>query len=607
MAADPHPVPHSVEELWADFDPRRDPLEVEVIREWRSDGMVFRNVRFLIGTFKGTPARMAAIYGFPEGLKSRVPAVMDIHGGGGRASLGEVKRLVARGYAVLAVNWGGAKGQQAAINEMETAQPGDPNTDWGAVDPTQLNQGRMFSMLPGPKQLFEDREHPKNCNWYLLTIGCRRGLTFLEQQPEVNPERLGVEGYSMGGNLTMYVAGTDRRVKAAVPAVGGSGWRWEEHEFLGGRDRADGVAGDVSVFHQTLGFESYAPLIGCPVLHRSATNDFHGWMDDVYRTNALIKGQPVRYSWSVHLNHALLPEVGVTMPLWFDHFLKDGPPLPETPSSALELKSDDGVPRLVVSPKSRLPVARCEVHYSVDPDPRGRFWRSAECERKGEKFVAKLADIPGGLPLFAFANVYYTLPKPESVDLANVVQREQSIREVCLSSDLHKATAEDLRKAGVAMAQSVSRVIDDCRTEGRDWLNRPREGRSYPWQNWTRKVADPRWRGPDGAQMSVTLKLEETNRISFVVIENERRRYRGAMKTYVCEKEVTGSKDPQTVLLSVADFKEAADGASLRSWGELDQFGCVESRFYAVKGRAPAQEIPAWKGPAPEFQRFEWK
>jgi hypothetical protein len=27
-------VPQSVVELWADFDPRKDPLEVEVIHEW---------------------------------------------------------------------------------------------------------------------------------------------------------------------------------------------------------------------------------------------------------------------------------------------------------------------------------------------------------------------------------------------------------------------------------------------------------------------------------------------------------------------------------------------------------------------------------------------
>ena len=27
-------VPQTVTELWADFDPRRDPIETEVIREW---------------------------------------------------------------------------------------------------------------------------------------------------------------------------------------------------------------------------------------------------------------------------------------------------------------------------------------------------------------------------------------------------------------------------------------------------------------------------------------------------------------------------------------------------------------------------------------------
>ena len=102
------PVPGSVEELWAGFDPRRDPLETEVIREWKEKGGVFRQVRYLIGNFKGQPARMAAIYGFPEGATDRLPAVMHLHGGGQRASLSEVKLLVARGFAALSVNWGGS-------------------------------------------------------------------------------------------------------------------------------------------------------------------------------------------------------------------------------------------------------------------------------------------------------------------------------------------------------------------------------------------------------------------------------------------------------------------------------------------------------------------
>lgn len=31
-------VPQSVTELWADFDPRTDPLEVAVVRQWKADG-----------------------------------------------------------------------------------------------------------------------------------------------------------------------------------------------------------------------------------------------------------------------------------------------------------------------------------------------------------------------------------------------------------------------------------------------------------------------------------------------------------------------------------------------------------------------------------------
>jgi dipeptidyl aminopeptidase/acylaminoacyl peptidase len=85
-------VSQSVTELWSDFDPRQDPLETEVVREWKSDGMVLRYVRFMVGTFKSKPARMAAIYGFPDGAKEKLPAVMHIHGGGQRAFLHVLER-----------------------------------------------------------------------------------------------------------------------------------------------------------------------------------------------------------------------------------------------------------------------------------------------------------------------------------------------------------------------------------------------------------------------------------------------------------------------------------------------------------------------------------
>jgi len=592
-------VPQSVAELWNDFDPRKNPLETEIIREWKEDGGVFRHVRYLIGTFKGKPARMAAIYGFPEGAKERLPAVMHIHGGGQRASLSEVKMLVARGYAALSVNWGGSGTGKAPFNSVEGARPGDLNTDWGAMDPTQLNVQGYSSMLPGPKQFFEDREHPKNNNWYLLTLGCRRGLTFLELQPEVDPQRLGVHGYSMGGNLTMYVAGTDSRVKAAVPGVGGQGWRWQPHQFIGGVAQQEHIKGDVEVFRRTLSFESYAPLIRCPVMHRSASNDFHGWMDDVYRTDALIKGQPVRHTWSVHFNHRLTPEVAVTMPLWLDHFLKGGPALPETPASELALKTEDGIPRLRVTPKSARPVARCDIYYSMDPDPRARFWRSADTVCEGGVFTAKLPLHALDSALFAFANVYYTLPKPEV--LRHLPGYEKPINELCLSTLLHRATLVELRAANIRVTDHTSNLLDDFAHGWRDWY-RHNVGNRDHWQNWTRKVTDPKWRGPDGAKLAVTLKVAETNRVAFVVIENEWRNYRGPKKTFVCEKEIPGAQADQTVLLDAADFK-TTDGAPLKTWSQLDVLGfCVH---YEEKGQ-PSKPV-RWRGPAPEFKRLEWR
>lgn len=594
-------LPASVEELWADFDPRKDALETEVIREWNENGCTYRYVRFLIGVFRDRPARMAAIYGFPTNATGRVPGVMHIHGGGQRASLDEVQRLAQRGYAALSLNWGGAAGKQHATNAPQGAGAGEPNTDWGAVDPTQLNVSHYSSMLPGPKQFFTDREHPKNCNWYLLTLGCRRGLTFLERQPEVDPERLGVHGFSMGGNLTIYVAGSDRRVKAAVSAVGGQGWRWEEHEFLGGKaSPQETVSGNLDVFRRTLSFESYAPRIRCPLLHRSATNDFHGWIDDVYRTDALVRGQPVRHAWSPHFNHRLTPEVAVTMPLWFDQYLRGGPALPETPASRLTLKTDDGVPELSVQPQADGEVSRCEIYYSVDPDPRARFWRSAEVKRSGKCYVAQLPMHCVDLPLFAFANVYYALPTPEPMGAGAGGGR--SIREFCLSSDLHSASAKELAARGVRATDRPADVLDDFSNGWRDWyrLNTDHPGL---WQNWTRKVTDPKWRGSEGMRLALTLQLSENNRIAFVAIENEWRSYRGPRRTFVCEKEIPGAAQEQTVVLDVADFKNTVDGSSLVSWSELDQLGICA--HYSERGGGTSST--RWRGPAPTFARLAWQ
>ncbi|MES1263314.1 MAG: alpha/beta fold hydrolase, partial [Peristeroidobacter soli] len=68
---------------------------------------------------------------------------------------------------------------------------------------------------------FGDSEGPK---WRVIASeqvqDIRNAITWLEAQPEVNPQRLGIWGTSNGGAHVVTVAGLDGRVKCAVGQVG---------------------------------------------------------------------------------------------------------------------------------------------------------------------------------------------------------------------------------------------------------------------------------------------------------------------------------------------------------------------------------------------------
>ncbi len=53
-------------------------------------------------------------------------------------------------------------------------------------------------------------------------LDARRGLDYLAQRPDIDPQRLGVSGISLGGVLSGVVAGVDPRVKVVLTLVGGA-------------------------------------------------------------------------------------------------------------------------------------------------------------------------------------------------------------------------------------------------------------------------------------------------------------------------------------------------------------------------------------------------
>jgi hypothetical protein len=574
----------TVAELFADVDPRRDPLDVHVVREWERDGIVYRSVTFHIGTFLGKPATMAAFYAFPKDAVKQ-PALLHLHGGGQRAFLHEVEFYARRGYPCLSINWGG--------REMEQAQPGDPHTDWGAVDPTQKNVPGYSNLQPGEKCL-DPFDSPRNNNWYLLTLGARRGLTFLEQQPEVDPDRLGVYGHSMGGNLTVYVAGSDPRVKAAAPSVGGSGFRTRPWPLLP-EARPQLPNGDLRLFEATLGFESYAPRITAPLLWLGSTNDFHGIMDDTYLTGALIPHEQVRYSFAPHLNHRFTPEFAVTRPLWFDEHLRGRFRFPRTPGSEMRLTTSDHVPEFVVTPDTALPVAEVRVYYSLDPDPRARFWRSAEVVQTDRSWFARLPIHSERQPLFAFANVSYRTESGTSEPYAAATDR------LAISSALHTVTPDELSRSGIRATDQPDPVIDDFQHGWRDWYRLSADN-PHHWEYSTRKLNDPKWRGQAGQSLALEVRSEKPNELVIVLSENFFRSYRGPSRECVAVVKLSGGEAPQTLALQPGDFTDR-DGRPLASWDQID---LVSLRAYHNRGETLLGS-KSWAGPQPVFQKIWWQ
>ncbi|MDB4700013.1 hypothetical protein OAF17_03780 [Akkermansiaceae bacterium] len=92
--------------MWAGFDPRAEPLDIEILHEWEEEGVVMRVVRFRIGIFKDQKSLLAGIYGFPKGA-TKLPGLLQIHGGGQYADHKAVLTNARRGYATLSISWAG--------------------------------------------------------------------------------------------------------------------------------------------------------------------------------------------------------------------------------------------------------------------------------------------------------------------------------------------------------------------------------------------------------------------------------------------------------------------------------------------------------------------
>lgn len=252
--------------------------------------------------YKGKPTEVFAYLGIPESCEGKVPGMVCIHGGGGKAFKEWVKLWNDRGYAAIAMDFGG-KGPDG---EFHTA--------------------------PGPDQTHEEK-FGVDLDWedlwtYHAVSAIVRAHSILREQPEVDAARTGMTGISWGGYLTCCTSGVDDRFKLAVPVYGcgflqdNSAVDWLEFFKTMTPERKQW-------WHDNCDPSVYLKNAKMPMLFVTGTNDFAYPLDSLLKTCKTPQGK-VRTCIRLEMAHGheagwAPEEIG----RFADSVIGDGPELPE--------------------------------------------------------------------------------------------------------------------------------------------------------------------------------------------------------------------------------------------------------------------------------------
>ncbi len=192
-------------ELWrllGNLPPRPKRLAVETLqREDRGD--------YRLEKFQFDNAAGAVVPGYvllPKKISGKAPGMLYCHWHGGQYDIGKEElfgtnatpvaagpELARRGYVVVAID-------ACCFGERNGQGPGGPNERGGAGEWT----ASKFNLWLG------------RTLWGMIVRDDLLALDYLASRPEVDPQRLGVTGISMGATRTWWAMALDERLKAGV-------------------------------------------------------------------------------------------------------------------------------------------------------------------------------------------------------------------------------------------------------------------------------------------------------------------------------------------------------------------------------------------------------
>lgn len=91
---------------------------------------------------------------------------------------------------------------------------------------------------PRKKNIYSEFPHSNRDAMIQTVVDGRRAVDFLQGRPEIDPERIGLVGGSMGGIIGTVLAAVEPRIKASVLLVAGGNWEMLAEKSMHGDAKA---------------------------------------------------------------------------------------------------------------------------------------------------------------------------------------------------------------------------------------------------------------------------------------------------------------------------------------------------------------------------------
>jgi len=273
------------------------PPPFEVLEEIEMDGIVRKKI--LYTTEPGQ--QVHAYLMMPQKIETARPAVVVFHG------TNEYSYHQTAGVFDTGVR---AMGYHLARKGYVTICP--QNSLWPCSDEIQLAYREIAKQ-------FRER-NPDNWGMARMVLDAQIAVDILVSLPEVDSQRIGCTGHSLGGKQALYLPAFDERVYCSVSSEGGIGIEqsnWEADWYLGPLSKEQGFP----LNHREI-LAMIAPrpflLIGGNDSDGDASWPYIAAAMPVYR----IYGDPPRLGLFNHKKgHTMPPEAEKTTYEWFDSFL----------------------------------------------------------------------------------------------------------------------------------------------------------------------------------------------------------------------------------------------------------------------------------------------